>query len=225
LPEDQEFGESQVRAFLLGTSSTEESHDIERRLREDADFRDSVEAIEEELFDDYARGRLSRTDAARFAAKYLNTSEGRARLEFASAFARGGRGRRFPVLKAALATAAVLVVALVSFQAGRRSHPPLMSIDLRPGYAREAQPPQQVEVPSTASIVEFRLYPDKPAGDRAILLTVEEIELLSVPAVALADGGRSMQVPVAVVASGTYIIRLDERGGTIATFVIRVAKK
>jgi hypothetical protein len=33
-----------------------------------------------------------------------------------------------------------------------------------------------------------------------------------------------MQVPVAVVASGTYIIRLDERSGTVATFVVRVLK-
>ena len=226
MPTGGEFDESRIRAFLLGSLPEQEAAGIEQRLAGDADFRELVKAIEEELFDDHARGRLPAADAAQFSAKYLNTREGRERLQFARAFA----GQTITWRKWAMrwyvpAAAAGLLLCFISFQAGRMFLHPTTAIDLRPGSVRQSPSNNVLELHRGISVVEFRLYPDQTVGDRASLLTLNEQEVMSGQTLALHDGGRRFLVAAEILPSGTYIIRLDHEDASVATFVVRIQKK
>jgi hypothetical protein len=214
--------DSRIRAWLLNDLDPEQASEIERRLAEDPDLREIVESIEEELFDDYARGRLTRADAAGFRGKYLATPEGSARAEFARAFA--GRYTQ-PSRSVVLRAAAAILIAVASFQVGRMSYEPIVGIDLRPGIVRSNGAGKSFDIPARATIIEFRLYPDQIAGDHAAILTTDEKEIASGPAFSLPDGGRRVTVPAASLEPGTYIIRLDAADQTVGTFVIRLRKK
>lgn len=214
----------QIRAFLLGTLQFEQSEAITHRLAEDAEFRETVEAVEEELFDDFARGRLSSADKKRFSSRYLTTPEGRARAEFARAFAGNSVVPRWPLRATALAASIVLLCA-VSFQIGRQSRNPVVTIDLRPGFVRGTPSPSSLDLPRWAALIDFRLYPDKPDGDRATILDLGEKQIATAQTSALPDGGRRFRVPTELLSSGVYIIQLHQGLETSATFVVRIEKK
>jgi anti-sigma-K factor RskA len=80
--------ENLIRRFLLGELSLDERERIGERLFADEDFFAQVDAIEDELIDDFALGRMNAADRERFERQFLTTDERRERLKFAWSFHR-----------------------------------------------------------------------------------------------------------------------------------------
>jgi hypothetical protein len=78
--------ESLVRRFLLCNVSQNQCEQIEERLFTEERFCDLVDAVEEELIDEYVQGKLAAQDIERFEQHFLITPDRRERLEFARAF-------------------------------------------------------------------------------------------------------------------------------------------
>jgi hypothetical protein len=70
-----ESDEREIRAFLLGTLTEVDAAALEARLLEDDGFFDEVSAVEADLLDDAARGRLGVDDMRRFEARYAADDE------------------------------------------------------------------------------------------------------------------------------------------------------
>jgi len=77
--------ERELRAYLLGQVPEEEAVRLEGRLLEDDELYRVLESVEDDLFDDHARGRLEPPDRARLEARYGTDGE---RQRFARAFAK-----------------------------------------------------------------------------------------------------------------------------------------
>jgi hypothetical protein len=83
------MAESQaLQAFLLHRLSDVETRALEQRLMEEDGFLELLQDTENDLLDDYARGRLSEEDRASVERHLLATSEALQRLEVARALAR-----------------------------------------------------------------------------------------------------------------------------------------
>jgi hypothetical protein len=67
--------ERELRAYLLGQATEDEAVRLEGRLLEDDELYQVIESIEDDLFDDHARGRLEPADRARFEARYGTDGE------------------------------------------------------------------------------------------------------------------------------------------------------
>ena len=78
--------ENLIRRFLLGELSPDEQERVGERLLADEEFFAQVDAVEEDLIDDYACGRLGAADSERFERSFLITDERRERLRFAREF-------------------------------------------------------------------------------------------------------------------------------------------
>ena len=74
-----------LRAYLLGQASEAQAARLEARLLDDDELFQILESVEDELFDDHARGRLNSADRQRFEARYGAHGE---RQRFAHAFAK-----------------------------------------------------------------------------------------------------------------------------------------
>jgi hypothetical protein len=81
--------ERELRAYLLGESSEDETGRLEAQLLEDEDLFRTLEGVEDDLFDDHARGRLSAAERERFEACYGPDGD---RQRFARAFAKRVEG-------------------------------------------------------------------------------------------------------------------------------------
>lgn len=73
--------------YLLGGASKAERERIEAELFADEDAFQEMLAAEDDLIDDYARGELSADERKQFEKRFLTSSEGRARVQFARSFA------------------------------------------------------------------------------------------------------------------------------------------
>jgi len=109
-----DWNEAQLRDFVLGKLSADESERIEEMLIESRDFFEQVEAIEAELFDDFVRGALPAEDREAFQRRY---GDEKSRMSAAVLLARKSERpsnvRRFaPPQRVLLAAAAVVLVAL-----------------------------------------------------------------------------------------------------------------
>jgi hypothetical protein len=78
--------ENLIKRFLLGELSPDEHERVGERLLGDEDFFAQVDAIEEDLIDDFACGRLGAAESERFERHFLVTDERRERLRFAFDF-------------------------------------------------------------------------------------------------------------------------------------------
>jgi hypothetical protein len=73
-----------LKAYLLGRATDADAARVEERLLEDEQLFATLQSVEDDLFDDYARKKMSAEDAQRFLAKY---GDQRDRLAFAGALA------------------------------------------------------------------------------------------------------------------------------------------
>jgi hypothetical protein len=71
--------------YLLGSASEEERAAVEAEYFAGDEGEERLDAAEDQLFGDYAAGRLSAADQAAFRQRYLSSPEGRRRLVFARA--------------------------------------------------------------------------------------------------------------------------------------------
>lgn len=72
-----------IRRFLFGTADEQTSNEIRKLILSDADFYEAVELVEQEIFDEYAAGKLSADERHRVEFFYGATEGGRKDLEFA----------------------------------------------------------------------------------------------------------------------------------------------
>src|SRR5262245_29944427 len=77
----------QATRYLLGTATADEQRLLEEKYFSDQGFFDQVVAVEKELLDNYARGRLSARECELFEGHYLAHPKRRARAKTASALA------------------------------------------------------------------------------------------------------------------------------------------
>jgi hypothetical protein len=99
-----------IRAYLLGGLSPAERESVGRRLVEDADFFERVQAHENDLVDAAAGGELDPTDAASVSA-LLNAGLQQHRLAFARSLRRAARRRSRQVAVRRYAVAAGILLA------------------------------------------------------------------------------------------------------------------
>jgi len=128
--------ETLLRRYLLGQSIADERSSIERRLMVEQQYLDELTQAEEELIDEYTRGKLDKAEQEQFESLFLNVPERREKVAFAKAFNRylarhplaikhgapeplaSGAWRRVAV---ALMAAAVILLAVVSIFLYRKS--------------------------------------------------------------------------------------------------------
>jgi cell division protein FtsB len=79
--------ESYLRRYFLRDLPQEEQDSIEEKLCTDETFFQEVIACEDDLVDDYARGKLSSSESVAFEAQYLTTQAGQEEVEFARGLA------------------------------------------------------------------------------------------------------------------------------------------
>ena len=64
------MSDREMRAYLLGQATDVEVERLENRLLEDDDVYATLRGIEDDLFDDYARGTLSGDERQQFIERY-----------------------------------------------------------------------------------------------------------------------------------------------------------
>jgi hypothetical protein len=74
--------------YLLGYLTEEEQVRVEDRAFRDHDYLASLNAVEADLIDAYARGHLARDDRRAFEDRFLHSAQRRGKIEFAQALAR-----------------------------------------------------------------------------------------------------------------------------------------
>lgn len=118
-----DVSDSDLRAWLLRGVEPARQATLEERLFVDDDFLARVRAAEFDLFDDYARGRLSADDRAAFQARWLVRPDDRRSARVAGALRRLRDERRassLPVrarsrrMRLSMAAAAVLALAVIA---------------------------------------------------------------------------------------------------------------
>jgi len=78
--------EREIRDYLLGALPAERLQNVEQRILADDEFHQEIEIAEEELLDDYVRGRLPPQERRLFEEHFLASPLRRQRLKFARAF-------------------------------------------------------------------------------------------------------------------------------------------
>jgi hypothetical protein len=147
---------AELRAYLLGMLPEPAAVSLEERIVEDDDLFLTLRSLEDDLFDEYARGGLIGVERERFLEKY--GSDG-GRLAFAGALAARTSSNKRRVIPhyswMALAAAAMLLLALSSILLRRPAQPPA------PAATAQAQPPQ------APFVVALTLAGSRAAGIRA----------------------------------------------------------
>lgn len=85
--------EERLKRFLLGELPEPETERVERRLLEDDELFELAEALEWELLEDCALGRLAPEEEERVMARLASTPQGRRRLALAGSLAAAARER------------------------------------------------------------------------------------------------------------------------------------
>lgn len=138
------MSDNELRAYLLGQITEDEAVRLEGRLLEDDELYHVLESVEDDLFDDHARGRLEPADRARFEARYGADGE---RQRFARALAKRATAasivefRPKPTWRrwTPLAAAAAVVIAIGGMLVERQftPGPPAEVPSPAPSFARE----------------------------------------------------------------------------------------
>lgn len=84
---DDVVSEDKIVRYLLGDLSEEEQMEIEDRAFQDRQYRQTLQAVENDLIDEYAQGKLSGSERRQFENRFLASAERRRKVEFARALA------------------------------------------------------------------------------------------------------------------------------------------
>jgi hypothetical protein len=83
-----------MKRYLLGRATPEERADLENEYLSNANVFEELAEAENDLIDGYVKDKLTDSDAREFERQYMSSSKGRARVQFARAFAEVSRGTR-----------------------------------------------------------------------------------------------------------------------------------
>ena len=179
----QSVSENVIRKYLLGQTSEAERLNLEERLIEDDGTYEELSIVEDELTDEYLRGRLSQTERKDFETHFLLTPSRQEKLRFAKVvrghLATHARSQtkvaesprtsksplfgipafRNPVLSFGLAMALVLMVAGLAWFTWRISQGPIhrVTFTLTPGLVRSGDSENSIRIPRDANLVELQL--------------------------------------------------------------------
>ena len=235
--------------YLLGESRDgPTAADIEYRLLADDQAFAEMLAIEDELIESYLENRLSPEDRARFETAFLSSDRRRERV----ANHRTLRAISASQSKIESATtrwrwiaAAALVIAVISLAAWYREYrtngdlqrvllarmaqsvalaPAEATFSLRHSRARSASDRQWIAFSTRTHRVTFHLDLPEAAQNRPLLAKLETVEGAQV------WGGEPMRqgpkatvvVPGGVLSPGDYILLLESRGHSVASYNIRL---
>lgn len=84
---DDPISEDLIVRYLLGDLSEEEQAQIEDRAFRDQQCLQNIQAVENDLIDEYAQGKLTGSERRQFEGRFLASAERRRKVEFARAFA------------------------------------------------------------------------------------------------------------------------------------------
>ena len=173
-----------IKRYLLGTLKDSRRIKLEKRLLNDGELYEELLISEDELVDEYVRGRLTHDEKRRFESHFLITTDRHRKFQFgrtlnkylemnevSDSVASADAGRRWtfgfllrpiqlPII--ALSLVAILCLGVVVYWTlVRRSDGlsgPLHVVALAPGATRsQGSGLQRVQIPSGANAVEFRL--------------------------------------------------------------------
>jgi hypothetical protein len=151
------FTDERLRSYLLGLAPESDSEALDEASVADDAVAARLAVLEDDLYDDYARGVLKAPERARFQERYLASAAGRGRLEFARAL-----GSRPPAVTPAPTTtaafrwwsvaAALLAVGILGL---------IYLVDDRPQVTdNTVRPPITTPAPATPAVVAvFTLMP------------------------------------------------------------------
>jgi hypothetical protein len=165
--------DSELRSYLLGQLPAADAERLEERLLEDEEAFATLQSVEDDLFDDYARDRLSPVERGRFVERFGRRTD---RLTFARALARRTAGakvvpiRRQPWVPMAAAAAVVIAVAgTVTRQRPAAGPAPAVPV---------AAVPERVE--TAAPAVELALGASRAAGGSSVVTLAKDASALPV---------------------------------------------
>lgn len=142
------MNDSTLRAYLLGQLPEDDAAKVEEQALQDDDFFQTLRSIEDDLFDEHARNRLSGADRERFLERYSGQPQRAAFARALAARTSSGRVLLFSPYRwvAGLAAAAVLVLAVGTLVMRREA--------AQPGTAPAGRPSTQaVAAPSAPPVV------------------------------------------------------------------------
>ena len=196
-PADTPVAEPRIVRYVLGQLIGPELEQLEDRLIADAAFFEHVQAVEADVCDDYAAGRLAAADRLAFEERL----RGNDRLQRRVAFARALHARAVPAVAgrpwhwwAVAAALTLLTASAVWFARTGSERPPAVVV---------VQPPDVMPVPTAT--------PTPPPGDRpapaparpAVLATLTLFgpvvrDPAQIPAIAVPPGDGVIRIEVAV---------------------------
>ncbi len=211
-----------LRAYFLGRLPEEEARRIEERVLEDAGLFTTMRSAENDLFDDYARHRLTPDEESAFLERYRNESE---RIRFARTLAARKdnvvRFRRRMTLAAAAVIGAVVLSALFIMQprpdvSDVLPRPPVsvsavQTLEITLGASRSTDATPSLALRNDVSTLHLRIHLDP--DDRFDNYTVELRSAAGATAWRAAglaaimregDLSLSASVPASALGNGTY---------------------
>ncbi|HEX5042760.1 MAG TPA: hypothetical protein VFV75_07625 [Candidatus Polarisedimenticolaceae bacterium] len=213
--------EAVIRRYLLGETSEEEGHALERGYFAQEERLDEVGAVEADLLEDYLAGRLPGPSRTRFETHYLRTPEHRRRLAMARALhaeARPAHRTRKVLYFFPLAAAAILVLAVLAVVWGLRlpggPHPPqagvlALQVPLVAVRGEGEAPTAHLGTGAGVQALELRLEQGAATPPYALLLrTVEGEEVWRGEAAA----EPIFRIPAAGLPAGDYVAELTSVG-------------
>lgn len=81
-----DVSEQEMRAYLLGGLSPEQQTELAARIHNDGELQEELQAVKEELFDQYLAGSLTTDERQYFQTHFLSSASGRRKLHFATLF-------------------------------------------------------------------------------------------------------------------------------------------
>jgi anti-sigma-K factor RskA len=215
-----------ARDYLLGRLTESDSESLENRILEDEEVFLAIRGVEDDLFDDYARGTLSEADRSAFLERYRDSK----RVTFARALAQRGPNvvvmprRRWMGWTAAAAAAVAIVVTALVLRSPRPSSPVpgiapaarSVAVMITLGTSRSASEAKQIEIARDVAMVHLsvRLNPQDrfdaysmELHSRGVVWSAQNLQSKN-------EAGElivSADVPARILATGSY--ELGVRGG------------
>ena len=233
--------EQTLRDLLLGRCDEAQAEAIENRLLEDGEFFDTARSIEDDLFDEFARGELNDDDRAAFLRRFGDRVE---RIRFARALAKRRRNVvAFPSRGwIALAAAAAIAVAVTQLLVHTSQTPAVrpQQTEVRPmlrsiavtipiGGSRSASAPMQIVVPADVSTVKLRLRlnPADRYDNYVMTLRSKNVSWGSGEVQAATEAGDlivSADVPAKILTPGAYEVAVSGAGEEIGFATVEVLR-
>ncbi|MCK6548042.1 hypothetical protein L6R52_19480 [Myxococcota bacterium] len=213
--------------YLLGELTEDEASALEDATFDHPERVEVLEALEAELFADYACGALQGPRRAAFEARFLSTPEGRARLADARLFERSfTQGARVIPLRrrvtAALAAIAAVVLAVVG-AAIFATRDDVLVVRLSPEL-RSAGTAVQVDAPGAKRVTLELALDDEPALGPFVVEWARDGTALPALSATRAPGAAALRVDVdgATLSTGRYEVTVRAEGDPVARYVFRV---